>query len=172
MTVSIRYATRLDAALIADMSRQTFLETFAPLNSRENMDQFMHEQFSREQLLAEVADPGNIFVLAYDQDEPAGYAKMREGEKFPHFEGKPSMEIARIYAATAYLGKGIGSALMQSCIDRAREAAKLVIWLGVWEKNRRAIGFYSKWGFQQFSTHVFMLGNDPQTDWLMKKELF
>ena len=82
-----------------------------------------------------------------------------------------SIEIARIYAATNAIGKGVGKTLMQKCIEIAQEKKKDVLWLGVWEKNNRAIDFYIKWGFEKFSTHIFMLGDDPQTDWLMKKEL-
>lgn len=81
------------------------------------------------------------------------------------------MEIARIYALQSYIGKGVGSALMKKCIDQACELNKEIIWLGVWEKNQKAIHFYRKWGFEKFGTHIFILGDDPQTDWLMKKEL-
>lgn len=169
--VSIRYAGTADAELIADLSRATFYETFAPLNSPANMDKFMAEQFSHAKLATEVSDPANIFLLAFTDDAPVGYAKMREGEKYPEFKGRPSVEIARIYAATSSIGKGVGSALMQKCIDHAKDAKKDIIWLGVWEQNQRAIDFYTKWGFSKFDTHLFMLGDDPQTDWLMKKEL-
>jgi ribosomal protein S18 acetylase RimI-like enzyme len=72
---------------------------------------------------------------------------------------------------TNSIGKGIGKALMLKCIEIAREKKSDVLWLGVWENNQRAIDFYTKWGFEKFSTHIFMLGDDPQTDWLMKKEL-
>jgi len=60
---------------------------------------------------------------------------------------------------------------MQHCIEVARQKSARVIWLGVWEKNNKAIAFYTKWGFEKFGEHVFMLGDDPQTDWLMKKVL-
>lgn len=169
--LTIRIATPQDAGLIADMSRQTFYETFAAENSQEDMDKFMNEQFSREKLVAEVSEPGCIFFLAYDGDLVTGYAKMREGEKRPEFPGKKTIEIARIYAATSYIGKGAGSALMQHCIETAKEMGKDILWLGVFEKNERAIGFYSRWGFTQFGTHYFVLGNDVQTDWLMGREV-
>lgn len=169
--LTIRLATAQDAGLIADMSRQTFYETFAAENSQENMDKFMNEQFSREKLVAEVSEPGNIFFLAYDGDTATGYAKMREGEKQAEFGGKPAIEIARIYASTTSIGKGTGSSLMQRCIDMAKEMGRDIIWLGVWEKNERAIRFYERWGFQQFGTHDFVLGTDVQTDWLMAREV-
>lgn len=87
------------------------------------------------------------------------------------FADKTAIEIARIYAVRHFIGKGTGSALMQKCIDIAKEMNREVVWLGVWEHNKLAIDFYSKWGFEKFGEHVFVLGNDPQTDWMMKKIL-
>lgn len=169
--ILIRIATINDAALIADMSRQTFYETFAAQNTKENMDKFMNEQFSKELLMKEVGAEGNAFFLAYDGEYPVGYARLRENNIPPELNNANAMEIARIYAATSSVGKGVGKALMQECIDLALAKKKEILWLGVWEQNRRAIDFYSKWGFEKFATHVFLVGDDPQTDWLMKKEL-
>jgi ribosomal protein S18 acetylase RimI-like enzyme len=166
-----RIASKEDAALIADLSRQTFYDAFASQNTKENMDRFMNEQFTREALMNEVGAEGNIFLLAFMNDEVAGYARMREGEKRSEFGNKSSIEIARIYATQNTIGKGIGSALMQKCIDIAGEMKKDIIWLGVWEHNQQAIHFYTKWGFEKFGDHIFPLGDDLQTDWLMKKEL-
>ncbi len=165
--LTIRLATNHDAALIADMSRQTFYETFAAQNKKENIDKFMSESFARETLIKEVGSPGNIFLLAYDGDQPAGYVRMRENIDDP----PGTVEIARIYATASMIGKRVGAALIQRCIEVAVEMGKKEIWLGVWEHNLRAIDFYSRWGFEKFGTHVFMLGDDPQTDWLMKKAL-
>ena len=169
--LTIRYAVPADAALIADLSRQTFYETFASFNSKENMDMFMNEQFAREILMKEVAAPGNIFFLAMEGEEPLGYVRLRENNNPPELNGINAIEIARIYAVTAAIGKGIGKTLMQECIRVALERKKELVWLGVWENNQRAIDFYTRWGFEKFATHVFMLGNDAQTDWLMKKTL-
>jgi ribosomal protein S18 acetylase RimI-like enzyme len=167
----LKYAGTDDSELIADLSRQTFYETFAAHNTKENMDMFMSGQFKKEDLMAEVGAPGNIFLLAYDGTEPVGYARLREHNNPPEMAGIDTMEIARIYAVSHILGKGIGKALMQECIHVALAKKKQAIWLGVWEKNQRAIDFYIRWGFEKFATHVFMLGNDAQTDWLMKKTL-
>ena len=169
--IKVRFCTEADASVIADLSRQTFYETFASENTAADMEKFMAEQFSRESLMKEVGAEGNIFFLAYDNETPVGYARMRESRSPAGLGEKKSIEIARIYAVAASVGKGIGKVLMQKCIDVATEMNKEVVWLGVWEKNRRAIDFYTRWGFEKFGTHLFVLGNDPQTDWLMKKEL-
>ena len=167
----IRFATTNDAELIADLSRKTFYETFGYVNTKENMDKFMKEQFTREKLIKEVSEPGNTFLLAFDADLPVGYVRMREGKKFPEFEEKDSIEIARIYAVNTYIGTGVGQQLMRQCIFIAKELKKEIIWLAVWEKNPRAIAFYTKWGFQKFGNHDFLLGNDLQKDWLLMKKL-
>ena len=157
--------------MIADLSRKTFYDAFAADNTPEDIDKFMNEQFTRESLMAEVTEPGSIFFLATIEDQVVGYARMREAPNPPELGHEPAIEIARIYAVTDTIGKGVGSALMQQCLAIAQERKKAVVWLGVWEHNQRAIAFYTRWGFQKFSEHVFVVGNDPQTDWMMKKVL-
>lgn len=169
--IQIREATIADAFLIANMSRQTFYDTFVAENSKADMDKFMNETFTREKLMEEVGAPGNTFLLAYEGDKAVGYARLRTTTNPLLLDGGSALEIARIYAVQSSIGKGVGKALMQQCIDIARQMDVEVIWLGVWEKNAKAIAFYTKWGFEKFSEHVFMLGSDPQTDWLMKKML-
>ena len=166
MNISIRPATTADAALIASLSRQTFSETFAAQNTVADMEKFLAEQFTHEALMQEVGAAGNYFLLAYADDEPVGYARLRERETFPE-----RMEIARLYATAAMVGKGVGKALMQACINLAREQGKQTVWLGVWEKNVRAINFYTAWGFEKVGEHDFVLGTDVQRDWIMQKGL-
>jgi hypothetical protein len=72
MPVLVRTATKDDAALIADISRQTFYDTFASQNSPANMKKFMDEQFTKEKLMEEVGAKDNIFLLAFQNDEVMG----------------------------------------------------------------------------------------------------
>lgn len=169
--ISIRQATISDSVLIADLSRQTFYETFSPGNTKKDMDKFLHEQFTRGKLMLEVGKEENIFLLAYYGDEVAGYVKLRDGKKPASLNGIPSLEIARLYAVKSMIGKGVGSALMQKCIDIATQRKAKLLWLSVWEKNDRAQKFYTQWGFEKFDTCDFLLGDDIQLDWLMKKDL-
>jgi ribosomal protein S18 acetylase RimI-like enzyme len=167
----IRIATEKDAELVADLSHRTFYETFGAVNTKENMDKFLNEQFTREKLVAEVSEPGNIFLLAFDGQFPVGYVRLREGEKHAAFGNNDSLEIARIYVVNTCIGAGVGKELMRKCIFMAKEMKKDIIWLGVWEKNSRAIAFYIRWGFEKFGEHDFILGNEVQKDWLMMKRL-
>jgi len=171
MDLTVRYATNEDAVLIADISRQTFYETFAADNRKEDMDKFLAEQFTEGKLMMELGSPENTFLLAYYGNEVAGYVKLREAKQPAKLSNAKALEIARIYAITNMIGKGVGNLLMQRSISIANEKGKEVIWLGVWGKNFRAINFYKKWGFEKFDVSDFLLGDDLQCDWLMKKEL-
>jgi ribosomal protein S18 acetylase RimI-like enzyme len=169
--IQIRFAVEEDAGLLADFSRQTFYETFAAQNTKENMELHMAEYYKPEKIQAEIIDPLNIFLMAYDGDRLVGYAKLNEHIKEESSSLDNPIEIERIYSIKEMLGKGVGKKLMEKCLSVAREKNKKEIWLGVWETNYRAIGFYTHWGFEKFGEHNFPVGNDPQTDWLMKKHL-
>ena len=169
MTLSIRYAGSQDAMLIADISHQTFYETFAVHNRKEDMDKFLNEQFTRGKLMMEVGAPENIFLLAQFNEEVAGYVKLRDARSPAMLANMNGLEIARIYVMNNMIGKGVGKQLMEFVINIAKEKGKDVLWLGVWEKNQRAIDFYTKWGFEKFGETDFLLGDDLQKDWLMKK---
>lgn len=169
--LEIRIATPEDALMIAELSRRTFYDTFASGNTPEDMEKFMNEQFTFDALVQEVSAPENVFIIAEWGNEVAGYARMRESAAPPSLEDLPSIEIARIYALQTMIGKGVGNALMKKCVEIAFNMGKRVVWLGVWEKNQRAIQFYNRWGFEKFDEHDFVLGNDVQRDWLMRKML-
>ena len=169
--IIVKEATAADAALIADLSRQTFYDSFAADNTKADMDKFLNETFTREKLMEEVGAPGNTFLLAYDGDEAVAYVRLRDATDTKLLIYGTALEIARIYAMQTSIGKGVGSALMQRCIDIARQRNAKVIWLGVWEKNPRAIAFYTKWGFEKFSDQDFVLGDDLQKDWLLMKKV-
>ncbi|HTR28787.1 MAG TPA: GNAT family N-acetyltransferase [Puia sp.] len=170
--IQIAIAGKPEAAIIADLSRRTFYDTFAPHNTAENMDLFLNTQFTRKQLIDQVGAPGNTFLLARLGGEPVGYARLFEGAELPPaIAGTSAIEVARIYADKQVIGKGVGKALMQACIDFALEKDKEWIWLGVWEHNQRAIAFYEKMGFAIFDRHIFLLGRDIQYDWCMRRKL-
>lgn len=170
--LQISIADRKDAALIADLSRRTFHDTFAKHNTEENMEIFLTTQFTRNQLMDQVGAPGNTFLLARLNGEAVGYARLFEGTELPpELNGANVIEIARLYAERHVIGKGIGKALMEACIEVARQKGKEWIWLGVWEHNHRAIAFYEKMGFSIFERHIFLLGQDVQYDWSMKRRL-
>lgn len=171
MPVTIARATIDDAEIIATISRQTFYDSFASQNTEADMQKHLDEFYAVSKMQEELSDPLQLFFLAKENDQVLGYLKINLHEKEDAKDLHKPIELERIYAVKEAIGKGVGKVLMQQCIDFALQQQKQTIWLGVWEHNHRAIDFYTKFGFQKFGTHVFMVGDDPQTDWLMKKTI-
>lgn len=171
LQMNIRYATINDATMLAEMGEKTFRETFSKDNSPENIAAYLKKSFSPEIQFTEISEPGKIFLIAENEGDPIGYAQLILDSKDETLAGNKVMEIRRIYAVREFLGKGVGRELMQASIREAKERGCDSIWLGVWEKNPRAIDFYKRWGFKEVGTHVFMLGDDPQMDFIMELRL-
>lgn len=171
--IKLRHATTEDASMLAELAWQTFWDAFKdhPANAPDDMKAYMEAAFSVEQVAKELAESDSIFLVAEIEGKPAGYAKLQRDHTEPGITAERPIELCRLYSHQAFLGKGVGAALMDECFEVAREKGHDVIWLGVWEFNPRAQAFYTKNGFREVGKHIFQLGSDPQTDLLMQKEL-
>jgi len=169
--IHIRIATKDDAILIANISQECFYHAFIASTTPADMDMFLKTQFTKGKLILEVGAKENIFLLAYVGEEVVGYAKLRNGDRPSQLRQFKCLELARLYAMPGKIGAGVGAALMKQAIAIANELEKEVIWLGVWEGNVRAIKFYHSFGFEKFADTDFLLGEDLQQDWLMKKSI-
>ncbi|HEY0101628.1 MAG TPA: GNAT family N-acetyltransferase [Pyrinomonadaceae bacterium] len=167
----IRYARIEDASLLAELGAQTFAETFTDDNSPADMAAYLADSFSLEKLKTELTDPLSIFFIAEVDAHAAGYAKLHSGKALESVEGQNPIELVRLYVSRKWLGRRVGQALMQRCIDEARGKGFQTIWLGVWERNSRALAFYRKWNFREVGEHIFQLGSDPQRDILMQRAI-
>lgn len=166
----IKKAELNDASALEKISVETFKETFAAQNTKEDMDLFLKECFNLDAINNEIADPEITYYMALLNDELAGYVKVRKGSD-PGLKTPNGLEITRIYVYEKFHGKKVGAALMRFVIELAVRGRFDVIWLGVWEHNPKAIEFYKRWGFEVYGSHIFRLGTDDQTDLLMCKYL-
>lgn len=167
--LNVRRASVEDAQLLATLGAQTFAETFAKDNTPEDMAAYVADSFSLERLTEELSDPLSVFFVAEVGGHAAGYAKIHSGEASEGVEGERPIELVRLYVSQEWLGRGVGQALMRRCIDEAREMGFQTIWLGVWERNDRALAFYRKWSFHEVGEHIFQLGSDAQRDVVMQR---
>lgn len=166
---NVRRASIEDAGLLAELGARTFAETFAEDNSPEDLAAYLADSFNVERLTAELNDPLSVFFIAEVEGSAAGYAKIHAGEALGGVEGERPIELVRLYVSREWLGRAVGHALMQRCIDWAREMGFHTIWLGVWERNNRAQAFYRKWNFREVGEHIFQLGSDAQRDIVMQR---
>lgn len=157
--------------MLAELAARTFTEAFGADNTEADLAAYLSSNFSGSRMARELADPASRFLLVEVGGQLGGYAKLHWGEAPSSVRGPRPVELSRIYVTADHLGHGVGPALMQRCIAEGRESGAATMWLGVWERNARAHAFYRKWGFQRVGEQAFMLGSDPQTDWVMECDL-
>jgi ribosomal protein S18 acetylase RimI-like enzyme len=156
---------------LQQIGRQTFEETFAESNSAENMAKYLEEAYSNEKLSAELNDQNSIFYFAMMDQNVIGYLKLNFGASQTELKDNNALEIERIYVLKEFHGKKVGQFLFDKAIKIAKDNHVAYVWLGVWENNKRALQFYTKNGFVEFDQHIFVLGDEAQTDIMMKLEL-
>lgn len=164
----------ISTKLLEDLHRisvHTFRSNYGHLNTPENLQQHIDQHLSKERLKTELEHPEMRFFFAWVDGKIVGYSKLNFGQGQTEDYGEDQLEIERIYVLEEYQGNGYGGALIQHAEQQAKALGKSIIWLGVWEKNPRAIAFYEHIGFRKIGKHTFQVGQDPQTDWVMRLSL-
>lgn len=168
--VQIEIATEGDAAELAAFAERTFRDTYAAENTPADIDAYVGEHFDAELQRAEIADPTQRVVVVRQDGAMIGYAHLREARIPAPVIGR-AVEISRFYVALPWQGKGVAHALMPAALDDARRMGAELVWLGVWERNARAIAFYRRHEFAEVGMQTFTMGSDVQHDLVMARRL-
>ena len=171
---SFRPGVAADARALAEFGARTFRDTFAAHNRPEDMDDYVSLAYGERQQSEELSDPRvSVIVAESEEGRMIGYVVVRrEPEGAPAcVPGANPAELARLYVAGGWHGRGVGEALMRAAIDSVRAGGSETLWLGVWEHNPRARAFYARWGFREVGEHPFPLGDDIQRDLLLARPL-
>lgn len=169
--IDIKKITLDDIDQLQKIGRQTFYETFSTGNTEENMKAYLDKDFAFDKLTNELNDKNSEFYFATLDNNIIGYLKLNFGQSQTELQDDKALEIERIYVLKDFHGKKVGQILYDKAIEIAKQKNADYVWLGVWEENPRAINFYKKNGFVEFDKHIFKLGEDEQTDIMMKLKL-
>lgn len=170
-TLKIIPASENELNALREICIQTFSETYRHLNTEANFKKYIQTNFSNKQLLKELQDKNSFIYFIKEKNTTIGYLKLNINEAQSENQGSNAIEIERIYTLKEHFGKNAGKMMIAFTIEKGKELKKEFMWLGVWENNTRAIAFYEKHGFIKFDTHIFLFGNDEQTDYLYKRKL-
>jgi hypothetical protein len=153
---------------LKELSRRTFCDVFGDQNKAEDLQAYLNNAFSDEQLKTELLNPLSEFYFAKRKGETLGYFKINLGNAQTEFKDEDAMELERIYVKSEFQNQKTGQKMLDTVIEMAVQRKMRYLWLGVWEHNRRGISFYLKNGFEAAGSHPYMVGNDRQTDKILK----
>jgi len=160
-----------DLDQLTTIGRETFYRTFAKDNKPENIDAYVNKAFSRSNVEKQLLDQGSEFYFAFNGDEVVGYFKLNHPGSQTDLNAPGSVELERIYVLGNFQNQGYGKQLMHRTIEIVKDIKAEYLWLGVWDRNTGAIRFYERNGFVKFDEHSFYMGDELQTDYLMKLSL-
>jgi ribosomal protein S18 acetylase RimI-like enzyme len=166
---TIRRAVAADAPALAALAEHTFRGAFEADNTAEDMAAHVTRSYSPALQAAEIADRRVTTLVAEAAGALVAYAQLRRGTPPPCVNGPVPLELQRFYVAAPWHGRGLAQALMATALDEARAAGAGTVWLGVWERNARAIAFYRKAGFAEVGAQRFAVGSDLQRDLVMAR---
>jgi diamine N-acetyltransferase len=169
--IRIRRAEDDDALALAVLAERTFRAAFAESNSPANMQLHCAANYGQALQLAEIRKPGRETWVAEAEKRLVAYVQLRLDAASSIVLGERPVEIQRFYVDASHHGTGLAHQLMAHVLARAAEVGSAQLWLGVWERNPRALAFYRKWGFDVVGEHIFKLGDDPQRDLLMRRNV-
>ncbi len=168
MKLGFKPCDQNDIMELVSISRSTYFNAFIADNSAENMRLYLDSAFSKSALDEDLKNKESEFHFAYLMDVVVGYFKINWGEAQKDIKDKDGFEIERIYVLKEFQRKKLGQEMLEKTIEIAKSKNVKHVWLGVWEKNIKAIRFYERNSFERFGEHDFMLGEEKQTDHLMK----
>jgi diamine N-acetyltransferase len=170
--IEITKAKLSDAKILSEVAIRTQLETFESKNPPGLCQAYCDECLNEAVIENELLDPFSEYYLTYHNKKLIGYLKLRMNNiEENKLAGENSMELQRIYLLASETGKGYGKQQLAFAENFAKQKGYDILWLGVWEHNLSAFGFYQHLGYTRFDIHDFMYGGDLQHDWMMKKTL-
>lgn len=169
--IVVRDAVPSDARALAELAERTFRATYAEFNTLENMDRHCTRVFGEAQQTAEIHSPDYVTLVADEGGKLGAYAQLKRGSAPACVAASAPREVWRFYVDAAWQGSGLAYRLMDATRQRAAELGSDVLWLGVWQRNARAVAFYERCGLRIVGEQIFTLGDDPQPDYVMAREL-
>ena len=170
MTIAYRPATPADGSALAEMARRSFVETFGTLYRASDLAAFIDQAFGANGLPSQLSDPAYEVRLALDGEAIVGFAKIGP-VAFPGEWPGDAIELHQLYVLGGWHGEGLGPALMDWVVARAKALKRSELILSVYVDNHRARRFYARYGFEEIGRYTFLVGEQEDDDRLMRLRL-
>lgn len=164
MPPHVRFATAADTAPLAHFAAQAFADTYRGLDDPQEIADYCAEHFRPEVMAGVIADPACTTLLAWAGEQLAGYAILRDAPAPACVTRPEPLELWRIYLGQRFIGQGLGARLMDEVHAQARRRGARTLWLGVYDRNVRAVAFYERFGFAQVGGKEFLFGGRIYVD--------
>lgn len=166
--IRIVIADTSHAEIISSIGSQSFCAAFGGLfHDKNELNEYLDYTYQPEKIAGSLEKENNVFFLAFIENVPVGFAKVKKYSLNEQIESIAQMELQKIYVLPYYHGSGAGTALLEAVIDLAEEISPDLVWLDTHISNAKAIGFYEKNGFRKIGNYHFTIGTQTFEYYLM-----
>lgn len=169
--IKIHPAISQDAPIIAQLGRQTFTQAFGHLFTPVALESYLVQAFSVEKIYNSLQKPHNRYFLAYFEDSPVGYAKVKMNATTPEIQARRPIQLQKLYVLQDFISKKVGAALMQHILQLPEIPSSDLLWLVVLQSNERAIHFYENFGFVNHCEYFHQIGENRFEYFILTKKL-
>lgn len=152
----MRIARSSDASSLAALSIEVWLGAYIRRGVNAFFADYALSAFTAERFQTLIEDPGEHFIVSENVEGIDGYIRISSDTPAPA-PGCSATEIATLYVQPRHQGKGIGKALLDAALQRAREAGEESVWLTTNSENAPAIGFYLSQEFEKAGAAHFRI---------------
>lgn len=169
--VVIRPAGVADAAELATLGARTFRATYRGDIPTAALDDHVATHFGPALQHAELTDPSRQVLVAEAGSTMVGYALLHAAVSPIPAVPDATVQLERLYVDDRAQARGVGTALRTRADELARADGHRQMWLTVWERNRRALAVYRRWGFTDVGRVAFELAGEVQEDRVLVRTL-
>lgn len=156
--MKLRLARPSDAPSLAAISIEVWLGTYIRRGVSAAFAEYALREFTAEKVAALIAGTRETFIVSENEEGPDGFIRLTSGNHAP-VPGCSDHEISTLYVQPRHHGRGIGRALLEVGLGRARNAGCPSVWLTTNSENAPAIGFYLSRGFVKVGATHFRIGD-------------
>jgi len=170
LIITIREATSKDANRISKIGTSVFLSSYQYAHDQNDMDIYLKENFSKNKIKEDLLIKTVHYFVAETNGIVVGLVKINTNMWTWRFKGRLTLEVQRLYIPKDMEGKNIGRRLMSAALDAAEKRNYKIIWLSVWENNKKAIIFHRQFGFSIVGDGTFCMGKSKRKYLIMRKK--
>lgn len=141
----IREATSSDVPLLTTLAQKSYTDTFGATMTEDELQNALEER--SEKYFYSVLGK-DMILIAVDENIIVGFIQFGDVHYDSITPEKNDVELNKIFIDTTYHGKRIGTQLMDAMLAHPHLKDTKNIYLDVYPENTKAIGLYTKYGFQ------------------------
>ncbi|MEO8223899.1 MAG: GNAT family N-acetyltransferase [Gammaproteobacteria bacterium] len=169
--IGVRRGTPADAAALAWLATETFVETFGHLYEPEDLAAFLATEQTAARYARVLRDPAvAIWLASTGADDFVGFLTAGPCKLPVPDRERTSGEIRQLYLRASAQGQGLGTHLLDTGLDWLTGQGHFPLYIGVWSGNLGAQRLYLRHGFTKVGEYDFPVGKHLDREFILRRD--